>query len=313
MTDNLFNWILSKLTRGFDVYIESLPSMVSNFGWYLLVVSVALGVEYLSVGWSACSLKKILSLSGSVRNDLFAIVLNLSSIGNYIAIMMTLSVFYFALKAMRQASGGEPIFQIDNVWLTSLVFVLLSDFVMYWFHRFAHRWQVFWDVHAYHHSADEMTTISGSREHPLFFPLSAFWLLVPTLLIARQPEAGLIFLFIFATRLHGLLIHSNISSNWGWVGNWLLVSPAMHRMHHGQADDFHNVNFGSLLTVWDRLFGTWKDPKNVDIARIKVGLADIPGNEPPWSYLLNTYTRFVRSLTGFALSLVGRNSPTSSS
>lgn len=312
MFDKLLHWILSKLTRALDVYIESLPSMALNLGWFVVVVSVALGLEYLSVGWQACSLKKILALSGSVRNDLFAIFLNISSIGNYIAIMMTFGVLYFALKPMRQTFGGAPLILIANLWLATLVFILMADFVMYWFHRFAHKWQAFWDVHAYHHSAEEMTIISGSREHPLFFPLSAFWLLVPTLLIERQPEAGLIYLFIFATRLHGLLIHSNITSDWGWVGRWLLVPPAMHRMHHGQSKDFHNTNFGSLLTVWDRMFGTWKDPQNVDIARIKVGLADIPGDEPSWSFLLNTYTRFVRSLTRFALSLVGRTSPTSS-
>jgi sterol desaturase/sphingolipid hydroxylase (fatty acid hydroxylase superfamily) len=312
MFDNLLDWILRKLTRAADVYVESLPSMASNLGWFVVVVSAALAIELMAIGWQSSSLKKILKFSGSIRNDLFAIFLNVSSIGNYIAILMSFGLFYVALKALRQYFGPDPMLHIDNLWLAVIAFVVLSDFMMYWFHRLAHRWQAFWDVHAYHHSADEMTVISGSREHPLFFPLSAFWLLVPMVLIARRPEVGGLFVFLFATRLHGLLIHSNITSDWGWFGRWVVVSPAMHRMHHGQADAFHNTNFGSLLTLWDRIFGTWKGSSGIDIAAIKVGLADIPGGMAPWPYLMSTYTRFVRSLINAVRALVGRRLPTPS-
>lgn len=312
MFDHLLDWILRKLTRAVDVYVESLPSMAANLGWFVVVVSAALAIELLAVGWQPSSLKKILRFSGSVRNDVFAIVMNLSGIGNYIAILMSLGLFYVAVKGLRQYFGPDPLLRIDNVWLATVTFMVLYDFVMYWFHRAAHRWPAFWDVHSYHHSADEMTIISGSREHPLFFPLVAFWLLLPTALLARQPEVGGLFGFVFATRLHGLLIHSNLQSDWGWFGRWVLVSPAMHRMHHGQADAFHNANYGSLLTLWDRLFGTWKDPSGVDIAAIKVGLADSPGDMAPWPYLMGTYTHFVRSLVNSARALVGRCLPTPS-
>lgn len=312
MLDQLTGWILRKLERAGDVYVESLPSMASNLGWFVVVLSAALAIELLAVGWRSSSLKKILQFSGSVRNDLFAIFLNISSIGNYIAIVMSFGLFYIAMKALRQAFGPDPLLHIDNLWLATLAFVLLSDFMMYWFHRLAHRWQVLWDVHSYHHSAEEMTVISGSREHPLFFPISAFWLLLPTVLFTRQPEVGLVFAFYFATRLHGLLIHSNIASDWGWLGRWVLVSPAMHRMHHGQASSFHNANFGSLLTLWDRLFGTWKDPSGVDIPAIKVGLADMPGDKLPWVYLMSTYARFMRSLFSAARSLAVKHQPTPS-
>lgn len=312
MFDDLQSWFARKLMRAVDVYIEGIPSMWSNLVWLVIAVSTALVIELLVVGWRKSSARKIAGLSGSIRNDLFAIFMNLSGIGNYVAILMSFGVLYVAIKALRQLLGPDPLLSIDNIWVATIAFVLLADLVMYWFHRAAHRWSALWDVHAYHHSASEMTTISGSREHPLFFPLAAFWLLLPTVLIGRHPEAGWVFAMLFATRVHGLLIHSNITSDWGWFGRWVLVPPAMHRVHHGQGQEFHNTNFGSLLTIWDRLFGTWKDPAGTQVDAVKIGLADIPGDVSPWTYLMNTYVRFLRTVLRPLRAMAGRLLPSSS-
>lgn len=309
MLYDIATWGLRKLARAWQVYVEGLPSMAVNLGWLLLLAGSALLIEYVAVGWQQSSLRKIRQFSGSVRNDLFAIFLNYSSLGNYIAITMTFSLIYFAVKHLRHWLAAEPLLDIASPLVAGLVYILIADFVMYWFHRCAHRWQAFWEVHAYHHSACEMTILSGAREHPLFFSLTSVWLIVPALLVQRQAETGWLLAILVATRLHGLLIHSNITAHWGWVGRWLLVSPAMHRIHHGRALAFHDKNFGSLLTLWDHLFGTFKDPRGIDVAAIEVGLDDLSGAKPPLSYLLKTYRRFALSVLWHARRGVGRLVP----
>ncbi|MBB4842412.1 sterol desaturase/sphingolipid hydroxylase (fatty acid hydroxylase superfamily) [Paucibacter oligotrophus] len=287
-------WLIAKLERGWTVYVESLPSMADNFMWLLVISACAFAIEAITVGWRECSLRKVLGLSGTVRNDLFALFLNYSGIGNYIALLMTFALIYFPVKHLR-AFIGTPLLQFDSLLVAGLIYILLADFSMYWFHRFAHRWGALWSVHAYHHSASDMTILSGGREHPLVFPLISVWMIVPTALLAPQQEVGWLLVVLVLTRIHGLLIHSNILSDWGWFGRYVLVSPAMHRVHHGVANEFHNSNYGSLLTLWDHLFGTWKDPRCMGGSRIAVGLDDVGGDLPPWRYLMRTYSAFLTS------------------
>jgi sterol desaturase/sphingolipid hydroxylase (fatty acid hydroxylase superfamily) len=56
--------------------------------------------------------------------------------------------------------------------------------------------------------------------------------------------------------VYQLLVHSNIRSDWGWFGRWVLISPAAHRIHHSSKPEHYNKNI-SVLVIWDRLFGTW--------------------------------------------------------
>lgn len=302
-------WILAKLERGWSVYVESLPSMAHNFMWLLIIAACAFSIELFAIGWQECSLRKVLSLSGTVRNDLFAMFLNYSGIGNYIALLMTFALIYFPVKLIR-TQFGAPLLQFDSPLTAGLIYILVADFSFYWFHRLAHHWSLLWSVHTYHHSASEMTIISGGREHPLIFPLISIWMIVPTALIAPQEEAGWLLAVLVLTRIHGLLIHSNIVSDWGWFGRYVLVSPAMHRIHHGVADQFHNSNYGSLLTVWDRIFGTWKDPRAMGMKRIKVGLSDVAGGVSPLRYLMQTYINFISSLFSPIKGLLRRHSGT---
>ena len=302
---SLISWLIAKLERGWTVYIESIPSMAYNFTWLLVISSCAFTIEAITVGWRECSLRKVLGLSGTVRNDLFALLLNYSGIGNYIALLMTFALIYFPVKHLRGVIEA-PLLQFDNLLVAGLLYILLADFSMYWFHRLAHRWSTLWTVHAYHHSASDMTILSGGREHPLVFPLISVWMLLPMALLAPQQEAGWLLVVLVLTRIHGLLIHSNIISDWGWFGRYVLVSPAMHRVHHGVANEFHNSNYGSLLTVWDHLFGTWKDPRCLGCNRIAVGLENIDGGLSPWRYLIKTYSAFLTSIFSLFKSLIGR-------
>jgi sterol desaturase/sphingolipid hydroxylase (fatty acid hydroxylase superfamily) len=298
MLDSAISWITTRLRRALDVYVQSLPSLAENLVWLLVLLVLAFAIEISSVGWARSSLARILRLSGTVRNDLLSVFLIYSGLGAYVAMAMTLCLLYFAAKWLRSVLGTEPLIAFDNPLLAGVVFIALADLAMYWFHRLCHRVPTLWQVHAFHHSASEMTIISGAREHPLIFPFTALVMLLPAALVTRGAETGVLLAVVMATRLQGLLIHSNMTADWGWIGRWLFVSPAMHRLHHGRAEQFHDTNFSSVLTIWDRLFGTWTDPRGIDISRVDVGLDDCPGGDPPLQYILATYRRFMRSAAG---------------
>jgi sterol desaturase/sphingolipid hydroxylase (fatty acid hydroxylase superfamily) len=55
------------------------------------------------------------------------------------------------------------------------------------------------------------------------------------------------------------LVHSNLRANYGWVGRWLIVSPANHRVHHSIQPEHLGKNFSVTLVLWDRVFGTFHE------------------------------------------------------
>jgi sterol desaturase/sphingolipid hydroxylase (fatty acid hydroxylase superfamily) len=310
MLDTAIAWISSRLQRALEVYLQSLPSLAESLCMLAVLLALAFAIETASVGWPRSSLAGILRLSGTVRNDLVSLFLVYSGLGTYVAMAMTLGLLYVAAKWLRGVLGTEPLIAFETPLLAGVVFIVLADLALYWFHRLCHRVPTLWQVHAFHHSASEMTIIiSGAREHPLVFPLTALVMLLPAALVTRGAETGVVLAIVMATRLQGLLIHSNMTADWGWVGRWIFVSPAMHRLHHGRAEQFHDTNFSSVLTIWDRLFGTWTDPRGIDIARVDVGLDDCPGGDPPLQYILATYRRFMRSAAGAIAALFVRRPP----
>jgi len=145
------------------------------------------------------------------------------------------------------------------VWLPVrvLTLYLVADFGSYWMHRLMHTRHV-WRFHRWHHSSTRLYWLSGVRAtipQQILFNLP-FAVAVP--LIAGAPLW--VYLAIVAegvVRNHWM--HMNVS----WRSNWLervLVTPRYHHIHHSSDAVQHNGNYGSLFTIWDRLFGTYLDP-----------------------------------------------------
>ena len=135
-----------------------------------------------------------------------------------------------------------------------IVVVLLADFTYYWEHRIAHEVRLLWTQHAVHHSSRDMNIITGFR----FGPLEGLWSLIvhiPLALMGFAPEAiifGTITVLAYQTWLHTELI--------GKLGplEWVLNTPSHHRVHHGADDKYLDKNYGGILIVWDRLFGSFQ-------------------------------------------------------
>jgi alkylglycerol monooxygenase len=140
-------------------------------------------------------------------------------------------------------------------WLTALV---LYDFCYYWFHRLSHEVNILWAAHVVHHSSEEYNLSTALRQsstgfwsHWIFYmPLALLGIPVKVFVIVGLVD--LVYQFWVHTRLVGRL---------GWL-EWVLVTPSNHRVHHGQNDYCIDRNYGGLLIVWDRLFGTMADERD---------------------------------------------------
>jgi sterol desaturase/sphingolipid hydroxylase (fatty acid hydroxylase superfamily) len=155
-------------------------------------------------------------------------------------------------------------------WIeVTLAFVLL-DFWMYVWHRANHRVPFLWRFHRMHHSDPQMDASTGARFHPGEILLGglAGLVVIPVLGIALWQ------LVIYEAVLFCvvLLHHSNLRLP-TWLDHGLLVlvvTPAMHRVHHSRLHAERDSNYGSVLPYWDLLLGSFR--LRTDARTIEIGL-----------------------------------------
>ncbi len=166
-----------------------------------------------------------------------------------------------------------------------LVFVLF-DIWMYFWHMANHRIGFFWRFHRAHHADIEMDTTTALRFHPGELVLSTFFRL-PAVILLGMSFTQLVF-FETLLNLSTLFHHSNLSlpEKWDKVLRTVMVTPNLHRVHHS-ADRFEtDSNFTSLLSLWDRLYGTFRTRK--DTQTITIGLPSFrePKYQRLWGFLI---------------------------
>ena len=140
-----------------------------------------------------------------------------------------------------------------NGW-TALLAVLVADFVYYWEHRFAHEVRILWTQHAVHHSSRFMNMTVGVRFGP-FEGVATVLFHLPMLFIGFAPE--LIFFGIIVVLAYQTWIHTELIGRLGPLEG-ILNTPSNHRVHHGCDDKYIDRNYGGILMIWDRAFGTYQ-------------------------------------------------------
>ncbi|MGH8799730.1 MAG: sterol desaturase family protein [Casimicrobiaceae bacterium] len=141
-----------------------------------------------------------------------------------------------------------------------LVAFVVIDLVGYAVHRVFHAQRWLWLLHSVHHSDSQVDVSTSVRHHPIEVAIDV------TLKLGLYLLLGLP-LWIEAARTLlmnplSMVQHANIAYP-AWVERtlrWLLVTPAMHRVHHLAEARDTNANFGQCLSVWDRIFGTYRVP-----------------------------------------------------
>lgn len=137
------------------------------------------------------------------------------------------------------------------LWHWLLLFVL-DDFCFYLFHRTSHRVPLLWASHVTHHSSPFFNLSVGFRQTWLPFFAIVFW--IPLALLGFEPL--MIMTMQFLSLSFQALLHTEKVRSIGWLGD-VFNSPSHHRVHHGTQAPYLDRNFGGVLIVWDRLFGTF--------------------------------------------------------
>ncbi len=137
-------------------------------------------------------------------------------------------------------------------WLIALVFY---DFCYYWLHRMGHEVAVLWAAHAVHHQSQDYNLSTALRQTSSGAVLG--WVFYLPMALAGVPP--LVFVVVgLVDLLYQFWVHTEQVGRLGWFDRWF-CSPSNHRVHHAVNDSYLDKNYGGILIVWDRLFGTFKD------------------------------------------------------
>jgi sterol desaturase/sphingolipid hydroxylase (fatty acid hydroxylase superfamily) len=131
--------------------------------------------------------------------------------------------------------------------------ILIGDFLGYVCHMAQHRYGFLWHFHAVHHSQLELNFFTQDRVHDFDTLTQLSIRLLPIMMLSPGLEEIFAYYIIFST--YTRLYHCPIRSNYGSL-RYFLVTPQSHRIHHSSDPSHYNSNFGIILTIWDRIFGT---------------------------------------------------------
>ena len=152
------------------------------------------------------------------------------------------------------------------IWALWIITFISIDLVFYVYHRMSHRIRFLWAIHLSHHSSEEMNFAVSFRQ-AWFGPISKipFFMVLP--ILGFDPTiiavAGVI------STLWGIVGHTQVIGKLGPL-EWIFNTPSHHRVHHGSNKQYIDKNYGNLLIIWDRLFGTF-EPEGEEV---KFGLVN---------------------------------------
>lgn len=146
--------------------------------------------------------------------------------------------------------------EIKATWLVWLVAFIAIDFAGYWNHRLSHKVNFFWNQHVIHHSSEEFNLACALRQSVSnligYFP----FLLIPAALVGVPYEVIAILapIHLFAQFWY----HTQHIGKLGWL-EYIIITPSQHRVHHAINAEYIDKNLGQILSVWDRIFGTFQE------------------------------------------------------
>ncbi|MFG1850112.1 sterol desaturase family protein [Micromonospora carbonacea] len=140
-----------------------------------------------------------------------------------------------------------------SVWTWVLLFVA-DDLAYYWFHRTHHEVRLFWASHVVHHSSRFYNLSTALRQSWTPMTSLPFWL--PLALLGIPP--WMIFLQQSVSLLYQFFLHTERVRGLPRPVEWVFNTPSHHRVHHGVNAEYLDRNYGGILIVWDRLFGTFE-------------------------------------------------------
>tara|TARA_B100000927_G_scaffold270774_1_gene247190 strand:+ start:8075 stop:8944 length:870 start_codon:yes stop_codon:yes gene_type:complete len=187
-----------------------------------------------------------------------------------------------ASSSNQLLNSGEPL-NNSSTYLVHIAIVTLSvlllDMLIYWQHRLFHTVPMLWRFHKMHHADSHVDTTTGLRFHPVEIAMS-LGIKAAAVVILGVPAIAIV---IFEVALNGFALfnHANIRLPQKWddrIG-LLLITQRLHRIHHSQAKNESNSNYGFSVSWWDRLFNSFTPRAAFSDETLPIGQKDVPATK----------------------------------
>lgn len=176
-------------------------------------------------------------------------------------------------------------------WRTWFAGFFVLEFFYYWQHRFSHTIRWLWTSHAVHHSPNEFTLPAAFRLGWTSTISGAWVVLLPMALMGFHP---VIIAALLAINLrYQYFLHTEAVGKLGPL-EWVLNTPSHHRVHHGSNPAYLDTNFGGVLIVFDRLFGTFAQERADE--PVRYGLTKPLASNNPFVIAFHEWGNLVRDL-----------------
>lgn len=168
--------------------------------------------------------------------------------------VFTTGMFFYIFDYIQKHWG---LFHINSSLVTWILLFLLTDLVWYWYHRFGHMVNLGWAVHVVHHQSDDFNFTVSARI-TIFQALvrCVFWSVLPLIGF----PAVMVSTFLLVHGLYPFFTHTQTIGKLGWLEK-IIVTPSHHGVHHAANPEYLDKNFGDMLIIWDKLFGTYAAEK----------------------------------------------------
>ena len=130
------------------------------------------------------------------------------------------------------------------------------DFCSYWCHRHHHEVHALWAVHGVHHAAEDFNLAAALRQ-PAFQGFTNWFWRLPLALVM---PVRMFIVLVVVDFLYQFVLHTRYVGKLGPL-EWVLNTPSHHRVHHGWDEEYSDRNYGGMLIVWDRMFGTFQEER----------------------------------------------------
>ncbi|MBE9557856.1 MAG: sterol desaturase family protein [Proteobacteria bacterium] len=218
-------------------------------------LSIFLGVFTTMAVWEALAPRRARSHGRLARwpSNIGIVILN----SVILRVLFPVAAIEFAAGIHGGGLGLLGLFGLPG-WIEFLIAIIVLDLVIYLQHVLFHAAPLLWRLHRMHHQDLDFDVTTGARFHPIEILLSMGIKLM--VIAALGPSAAAV--LVFEALLNGMAMfnHANAKLPLGLdaILRMFVVTPDMHRVHHSVLPNETNSNFGFNLSVWDRLFGTYR-------------------------------------------------------
>ncbi len=175
----------------------------------------------------------------------------LNQISGALGTLLTLGIYVLAFDHLALLQARD----FWNTWYGYLAALVFYDFCYYWLHRCGHEVAILWAAHVVHHQSQHYNLSTALRQTSSGIALG--WIFYMPMALAGVPPA--VFAIVaLVDLLYQFWVHTELVGKLGWFDR-VFCSPSNHRVHHAVNDRYIDRNYGGVLVVWDRMFGSFEE------------------------------------------------------